>query len=484
MLKRGVRPARGAKMQSRRDFSLGLASLAFGGLAVGGCGRLGDFAQRVPGFRTGAMTPDSPYGPLERSAECAELDLPKGFTCAIVSELDEAMSCGGRVPDSADGMGSFAVDSSHVALVRNHEIADPRRGGTTTILYDFRQGKRREHYRSLVGTRRNCAGGTTPWGTWLSCEEDLTDGAGYVYEVPALADGLQRRSPVKPLGRFNHEAAAVDPRTSAIYMTEDQIDGLFYRFLPDSPASPLAGGQLQALVPANASDRDLDVRNWRTTEWRVGDRLEVRWQTLPSAWGLDDPRKRARRELGAIRFACGEGIHLGKSEVYFVCTSGGGIKSGQIMRYDPDPADPQRGTLQLFLESVDPRAFNFGDNLTVAPNGHLIVCEDPYFGGEGNFALREIAGLFGSPAPCYLRGVTPEGAVYPIARLRGGSEFAGVCFSPDGQTLFVNRYHPARTYAIRGPWRFEVDPDWRLYQAQAQSTIAPPGPSDSSCPVS
>jgi secreted PhoX family phosphatase len=294
--------------------------------------------------------------------------------------------------------------------------------------------------------------------------------------VPALADGLEKRSAVRQLGRFNHEAAAVDPRTSAIYMTEDQIDGLFYRFLPEAPASPLGGGELQVLVFADARDRDLDVRNWGAAEWNVTERREVKWEALPAAWGLDDPRKRARREMGAIRFACGEGIHLGSSEVYFVCTSGGRMKSGQIMRYDPHPTDPQRGTLQLFLESVDPRAFNFGDNLTVAPNGHLIVCEDPYFGGEGNFAMREVAGFFGAPAPCYLRGVTPEGAVYPIARLRGGSELAGVCFSPDGGTLFVNRYHPARTYAIRGPWEFEIDPNWRLYQARAESKIAAPGP--------
>lgn len=463
-------------MPSRRDFSLGLASLAFGGLTLGGCGRLGDFAQRVPGFRTGAMASLHPYHPLEPSARCPELDLPPGFTCELVSELGEEMSGGGTVPDSADGMGSFTVDSSHVALVRNHELTDPRQGGTTTILYDYKEGKRRDHFRSLVGTRRNCAGGATPWGTWLSCEEDLTDGHGYVYEVPALADGLEKRAAVRQLGRFNHEAAAVDRRTAAIYMTEDQIDGLFYRFLPESPALPLGGGQLQVLVFAEARDRDLDVRNWRAAEWSVAERREVKWETLPDAWGLDDPRKRARREMGAIRFACGEGIHLGAEEVYFVCTSGGKMKSGQIMRYDPNPTDPQRGTLQLFLESVDPRAFNFGDNLTVAPNGHLIVCEDPYFGGEGNFALREVADLFGSPAPCYLRGVTPEGAVYPIARLHGGSEFAGVCFSPDGETLFVNRYHPARTYAIRGPWKFEIDPRWGLYQAAAESKVAPPGP--------
>ncbi|HYI40438.1 MAG TPA: alkaline phosphatase PhoX [Allosphingosinicella sp.] len=429
------------------------------------------------------MVPANPYGDLAQSGTCPELDLPLGFTCDNISECEERLTCGEPVPDSADGMGAFAIDSSHVALVRNHEIADPCLGGTTTVVYDYKKGKRREHYRSLRGTRRNCAGGVTPWGTWLSCEEDLTKGHGFVYEVPALADGIQRRSPIIQLGRFNHEAAAVDCRTGAIYMTEDQIDGLFYRFLPESSESPLGRGSLQVLAFADDADRNLDVRNWRGAEWDAGERRQVKWETLPDAWGLDDPRKRAHRELNAIRFACGEGIHMGSDEIYFVCTSGGRIKSGQIMRYDPHPDDPQRGTLQLFLESVDPRFFNFGDNLTVAPNGHLIVCEDPYFGGEGNFAMRDVAGLLGTPAPCYLRGVTPEGAIYRIARLRGGSEFAGVCFSPDGGTLFVNRYHPARTYAIKGPWKFETDPAWRLYQARAESKIAPPELGGKPCPV-
>lgn len=455
-------------MHSRRDFSLGLASMAFGGLALGGCGRIGDYAQRIPSFRSATMTPIEPYA-LVRSASCPELELPRGFTCHAFSEFEETMTCGGLVPDSADGMGAFELDSSHVVLVRNHENSKPELGGTTTLVYDYKAGALRKHYRSLAGTRRNCAGGVTPRGTWLSCEEDLHDGHGYVYEVPALADGLVRREPIKALGRFNHEAAAVDPENGAIYMTEDQIDGLFYRFMPRSCDSGFEGA-LQVLVHDDGANRKLDVRNWHPRKWDYADVLRVRWQTLPSDWEGDDPRKQAHREFGAIRFACGEGIHLDKGAVYFTCTSGGAIKSGQIVRYVPRPGDPERGTLHLFLESTDPKAFNFGDNLTVAPNGHLIVCEDPYFGGEENFALREIAGAFGDPAPCHVRGITPDGETYTIARLRGGSEFAGACFSPDGRTLFVNRYHPARTYAIRGDWKFPNDPAWQLYPAGAGST--------------
>ena len=142
------------------------------------------------------------------------------------------------------------------------------------------------------------------------------------------------------------------------------------------------------------------------------------------------------------------------------------------MRYRLEPAPDgkphpeSRGALQLFLESTDPRTINFADNLVVAPSGDLIVCEDPYWGGEKAYWPW----LLGSPAPCYLRGITPRGEVYDIARLRNGSELAGVCFSPDGKILFVNVYgNPAMTLAITArekdwPWG-QPRPGWSLYPA-------------------
>ena len=465
-------------MLTRRNFHSGLVSLAFGSLALAGCARLRqlpDLVQRVPGFGTKGMRIPL-YGPLAPSPHCPLIDLPAGFECRVVSACGQRMADGEAVPDNADSMGCFVLDSSHVALVRNHEISDPKLGGTTTIFYDYKTGTTRKQFRSLGGTMTNCAGGATPWGAWLSCEEeDLHPRHGYVYEVPALAEGPTVRRPLRQLGRFNHEAAAVDPATGNIYMTEDQIDGLLYRFVPRSRDDSLGEGQLQALV-LDPGEPPVDVRNWSGRGWKVGDTLKVHWVPLEGfERPLDDPRKRAHKALKALRFACGEGIHFGHDELYFTCTSGGRIKSGQIMRYTPDRSDEGRGSLQLFVESTEEHDLNFVDNLIVAPNGHIITCEDPYFGGEKNYLLREAAALLGmSPAPCYLRGVTPEGQVYDLARLRGGSELAGICFSPGGEVMFVNIYSPATTLAIRGEWKPAMAAGWGPYEAQAVGRAALP----------
>lgn len=444
-------------MLDRRQFALAsAATLAFGGLSLRASAQGIAYRNEVPG-----------YGPL-RDDPAGLLDLPRGFSYRVISQLGTRMSDGYRVPDRADGMGSFALPGGKVALVRNHELQprhwddgprgtprgfdiDAQRrtlpGGTTTLVYNPRTGRVEREYLSLAGTIRNCAGGTTPWGSWLSCEETTTkagDGLkrdhGWVFEVPARG-GLAEPLALAAMGRFNHEAACVDPRTGIVYQTEDESDGLFYRFLPNRRGNLRAGGRLQALGFRDAPQGG-DSRNWEGRAISPRGWKQAVWIDLD---GVDNPNndlKARGHKAGAAMFARGEGVWFGQNELYFMCTSGGAKKLGQIFRYRPSRFEGgpnergEPGLLQLFLESADEAVMNYGDNLTIAPNGHLIVCEDQYTDTVTN----------------HLRGVDPAGRAYTLARLRAQTELAGACFSPDGRTLFVNVYQPTKTLAITGPW--------------------------------
>lgn len=433
---------------TRRRF-LHATGTAFAALLASGC-TAGTGREMAP-------SPSSPYRPLQADPT-GLLDLPEGFSYRILSRLGDAMDDGGTVPDNADGMGCFALPGGEIALVRNHELKPHHGaggplasgydrkpggavlpGGTTTILLDPGTLDIKRQFRSLAGTIRNCAGGTTPWGSWLTCEEDLTlpgptamRDHGWVFEVPADATGLVEALPLKAMGRFNHEAAAVDPATGIVYMTEDRDEGLLYRFIPDVPGKLAQGGRLQALaVPGN---RLPDSRNWSGSRMAGGEWFEAGWIDLDEVESPRDDLRMRGAARGATLFARGEGIHMSEGELYFCCTSGGAKMLGQVFRLRLPQTGP--ASLQLFFESTRPDQFNFGDNLTVAPSGHLIVCEDQYTDVVDN----------------YLRGITPAGTAYPFARLRRQTELAGACFSPDGQTLFVNLYSPTTTLAIRGPW--------------------------------
>jgi secreted PhoX family phosphatase len=451
-------------VMTRRGFALG--SAAFAGLAVAACG---------PATVRSAGRPGLGYGPL-RPDPAGLFDLPEGFSYRVISRFGERMDDGFAVPDRADGMGAFALDNRRVALVRNHELrpsnqadgpfrdgdgtaANPRGfdaaeglplpGGTTTIIYDYRAGRVESQYLSLCGTIRNCAGGTTPWGSWLTCEEDVSRAGsglgrdhGWVFEVPASARGLADPVPLTALGRFNHEAAAVDPRTGIVYLTEDRADGLFYRLLPERRGELRRGGRLQALAFAEA-DRPADSRNAAGVALPIQQWQPVRWIDLDEVESPQDDLRTRGHARGAVLFARGEGILFADGDLYFCCTSGGAAGLGQVVRYRPSRREGQSdehdaaGRLQIFVESTDPATLNYCDNLTLAPTGHLILCED-----QGRQPQRN-----------HLRGVDPDGAVYPLALLHEQTELAGACFSPDGAIMFVNLYHPTRTLAITGPWR-------------------------------
>lgn len=416
------------------------------------------------------------YGPLVKDPN-GIINLPSGFHYRIIAKKGEPMSDGYFHPDKPDGMATFQGSNGKVILIRNHELlpkdfgpfGDNQElrdnfpgskfydagegeiyapGGTTTLIFDEDVIQVEKSFLSLMGTIRNCAGGPTPWNSWLTCEEyfcnaerGLSEPHGYVFEVPATEEpGLAEPVPIKAMGKFNHEAVAVDPRTGIVYLTEDANDGLIYRFIPNENGNMLAGGKLQAMVITGMDTKD--TRNWGEEgikEFPMNQKVAVSWLDMDNVDPQKDDLRLRGYENGAVRFARGEGMWYGKGEVWFACTSGGKTKTGQVFRYIPSLAEgteeesTQPGMLELFLEPNDSSLLMHCDNLTVAPWGDVVMCED-------NEHPR-------------LVGVTPEGKLYKLAENIGfESEFAGGVFSPSGKTYFVNIQHAGITLAIQGPW--------------------------------
>ena len=436
---------------NRRNF-IGATGAAFSGLLLNDCtGRSAPLTSAPSSF--------ADYGPLVPDP-AGMLDLPRGFSYRLLSSLGNAMTDGCTVPDKADGMGCFSLGNDEIVLIRNHELvpADDAGGvlakgfgtrdgaivpgGTTSIVLDATTLEVKREFRSLAGTIRNCSGGITPWGSWLSCEEaptgpgqrfgeGLAENHGWVFEVPANATGLIDAVPLKAMGRFNHEAACVDPRTGIVYLSEDRDDSVLYRFVPTTPGRLGDGGLLQAMVVEGLSD----TRNWTSADMAVGFRHTVRWIDCDDVESPNDDLRSRAAAKGAALVARGEGIHTGTDEIFVCSTNGGQRKLGQILRLVPGTGgEPDQ--IELFFESQSKDQFNYGDNLTVGPNGHLIVCEDQYTEVVDN----------------HLRGITPDGRAYSLGRLRMQTELAGGCFSPDGKWFFVNAYSPTRTLAVTGPW--------------------------------
>ena len=432
----------------RRQF-LSATAMAFGGLSLSGCMTPPSDWPKFSGY--GDLVPD-PNGLL---------DLPAGFSYRLLSSLDDVMSDGAKVPDKADGMGCLPLPGGEIALVRNHELVPSDGagavltqgydkaagrmvlpGGTTTIVLDAATLEKKREFRSFAGSIRNCSGGVTPWGSWLTCEEFVTEpshiasdklGAdhGWVFEIPANTSGQVNPAPLKAMGRFNHEAACVDPETGLVYLTEDRNDSVLYRFAPKVPGDLAKGGQLQAMRIVGLAD----TRNWDAAKMPVGKRYKVEWFPLDNVEAPeDDLRTRAAAQGGSL-IARGEGIHMGTDELFVCSTSGGAKKLGQIFKLVPGRG-AEGDEVELFFESENKSQFNYGDNLTVGPNGHLIVCEDQYTPVVDNRLI----------------GITPAGEPYAFGRLHMQTELAGGCFSPDGKWFFVNAYSPTRTIAITGPW--------------------------------
>jgi uncharacterized protein len=328
-----------------------------------------------------------------------------------------------------------------LSLMRNHEVPgvrdwgpyfdgqatppesyDPQAfGGVTRLVVDAKTLELKRTNLVLTGTHWNCAGGLSPWG-WLSCEEMFDAKHGYVFLCPHTAERVQPPRRISAYGHFRHEAGCVDPQTYIAYLSEDREDSAFYRFVPNDPRKPFEG-KLQALAIAGK-------RRYDTNVMKPARPLAVTWVDVPRADSRDDDVRYQAFDAGAARFVRGEGVWLSGGDVYLCATAGGPTGRGQVFKL----AHREPAHLTLLAQAEDPSVLDMPDNITVSPSGHVYVAED---GVEGN----------------YIRHITPTGSIVDVARCASGpSEFAGPCFAPDGETLFVNLQADALTFAIRGPF--------------------------------
>jgi uncharacterized protein len=406
------------------------------------------------------------YGPLQPVKDATTglplLELPEGFRYLTFGWTGDALETGKPTPHAQDGMAAFAGPDGTVILVRNHEVSaapafgdapyDPQAGGgTTTIVFDSKAERVVSMRPSLTGTFRNCSGGPTPWGSWLTCEETViapgpknptTKQHGYIFEVPA--SGTSTAEPLKAMGCFVHEAIAIDPATGIVYETEDRARAGLYRFVPKTPGSLAEGGKLQMLA--------IDGRPRFDTSrgQRGGDTYSVSWVDIPEPdrphldASLGDANGVITQGLdrGGAIFSRLEGAVFGDGHLYVTATDGGDARVGQVWELDP-----KNDRLRLVFESPGPQLLHMPDNVCLSPRGGLAICED----NSGNPSLH---------------GLMRDGRIFRFARnsirlagerngLTGDfttGELAGATYSPDGKWLFFNVQRPGVTFAVTGPW--------------------------------
>lgn len=461
---------------------------------------------------TASVLLDSPYGATapvnDLTTGLPLIELPPGFSYQSHGWRGDLMSDGAATPSTHDGMGvvrSRRVGrSSEIVLVRNHErsngsdasamigagnpavaqydtgftasgITGYQLGGTTNLV--FRDGAWAESWASFGGTYRNCAGGVSNWGSWLTNEEIRSNSVsstgkrhGYIFEVPADAVTANAQ-PITDMGRMAHEACALDTATGIWYLTEDQGNAnTLYRFLPNNAAGGLnslhAGGRLQGLKVRGVNNADLRSPTLCQTyavEWVDIANPDLDGATLSTVLGsvsASGPFRQAYAN-GAAIFGANEGCWVANGVVYFtdkqVTTSP--ARAGRVWALEL-----ATGTLTAIFVSNDITVGNSPDNLCISPRGGVLFCED---GGS--------SGPNSGPAVTQQRlmVVHPNGGAsvfarnnfnFSAAQLQAvgkssaaagnhrNSEWCGACFSPDGRVLFVNLQGPGLTLAITGPW--------------------------------
>ena len=422
--------------------------------------------------------------------------LPALFQYTAISIRGQQFSNGSAIPGAHDGMAVFQGRAGHNILVRNHELSistspgcltangkqyDPFAGtaagtgggGTSTVIVD-RNGRVVEDYLSLGGTIRNCAGGPTPWNSWITCEEDVTTPSsnaratlrhGYNFEVPSELGEAVDPIPLVAMGRMNHEAISVDKQSGYVYETEDRNDSVYYRFVPKKKPNKFGdlheGGDLYAMVlePGQRSTctgeplpttvlqgaEVVDTRGLRGGASGsmlpfLGQALAVRWVKLEDVDPVGDTLRFEAQSKGAAVWFRGEGAWFHNGEHYFVCSNAGDAGEGQVWCYDP-----RRETVRLIVESTAESLLDGPDNMTVARDGTIYLCEDGSAGtpGSPNHSQRVV-------------GVDASGGLFNFAQnLVSTSEFAGACFSPDGHYLYVNLQGQGMTLVI---WRTDQRP--------------------------
>ncbi|WP_411069501.1 alkaline phosphatase PhoX [Streptomyces sp. cmx-4-25] len=376
-----------------RGAVIGTSAAAFGGSLWHGAA-----------FAAPAQPGAGPYGALG-PADANGIQLPSGFTSRVIARSGQTVPGTSYTWHSAPDGGACFVDGTGWIYVSNSEI-NPS-GGASAVKFNA-AGTITGAYRILSGTRQNCAGGATPWNTWLSCEEVSL---GYVYESNPWGGTAYRRD---AMGRFKHEAAAADPVRRAVYLTEDETDGCFYRFLPTTWGN-LSSGTLQVLKASTATSGTFT------------------WQNVPDPDG--SPTVTRNQVSGAKRFNGGEGCYYANDTVWF--TTKGDNRVWQV--------NLAAGTYELAYDDslVSGGAPLTGvDNVTGTSSGDLYVAED---GGNMEICV-----------------ITPDDVVAPFLRIGGqsGSEITGPAFSPDGKRLYFSSQRGTSgsssggiTYEVTGPFR-------------------------------
>jgi secreted PhoX family phosphatase len=412
------------------------------------------------------------YGPLVDDP-AGLLSLPAGFGYTIVAQSGVTrLESGEPTPSDPDGTASFVRHGGNGSvLVVNHEVGggeaypvprvagltyDPAAGGGTTTLVVDKSGNRVREYVSLAGTHNNCAGGRSPWDTWLTCEEaeslsGQTKPHGYVFEVdPYDQDANRDPKPLKALGRYAHEALVIDPDSGTIYLTEDagSPNGLLYRWTPPEQALPLGAGVLRDLADdpgvlealkastrAGAHVPDLSVATAPGTTYRA------EWVAVPDRDAKTVSTRRQFTSAQITRSRKFEGMWWGDGGAYVVC-SFARFADGSAAQHDGQVwfLDPLAETIELKLHFAYTPLDQDGDpdgpdNITVSAYGGLIIAED----GDGKQ---------------HLVGSTDSGETFFFARNEhpDDSEFTGPNFSRDKTILFANIQEPGYVFAIQGPF--------------------------------